>query len=258
MSQNSTASANDRQVGGSHYKDCISHCPHCGSDIQHWDLFGMLPYLVGYATKEIVRHRSKEGRLGLEKSIHIIDKLLEYTVDTDFGWAYDPHNNIDTMIGKCPQCRKTITFEDFYGPLPYLVGHATKLIMMYWNRSGLQRAKDVIRLIIKQEYGDEEPREETHAPEPPTTTIWVPADKVVIPEPALDTSIEATRARAEAFASAKPNADVPIGWVLEEVHGFSGMWHFRAGKAGNWGAKYSNRETALYALKKHIADLGKS
>jgi hypothetical protein len=61
-----TSSANDRQVGGSHYQT---------GGVQHWDLFGP-DYLIGYATK-YMRWRKKGGVEDLEKAIHVIEKLRE-------------------------------------------------------------------------------------------------------------------------------------------------------------------------------------
>lgn len=69
--------ANDRQVGGDHYKNSTGQCPHCGGEVQHWDLFGKLPGLVYAATKYIIRHRDKKGKEDLQKAKHYIDKIIE-------------------------------------------------------------------------------------------------------------------------------------------------------------------------------------
>ena len=66
LNKGKVQSANDRQVGGEHYKT--------GGD-QHWDLFG-LDYLIGYATK-YMRWRKKGGIQDLEKAIHVIEKIKE-------------------------------------------------------------------------------------------------------------------------------------------------------------------------------------
>lgn len=73
--------ANDRQVGGSHYK----------SEFQHWDLVIKLhlDYLAGCATKYIARHKKKNGRQDLEKSLHYIDKMIQ---DTDTCCKRTEHN----------------------------------------------------------------------------------------------------------------------------------------------------------------------
>lgn len=74
---NSTASPNDRQVGGSHYRDSTGVCPHCHGEVQHWDWGGGLPGLEYAATKYIARHRSKRGKEDLEKAIHYVQKIIE-------------------------------------------------------------------------------------------------------------------------------------------------------------------------------------
>lgn len=63
-------SANERQVGGNHYRT--------ESDVQHWDMvyavFGG-DYLVGNATKYLAR-LGKKG--DVEKSIEDLDKAIHY------------------------------------------------------------------------------------------------------------------------------------------------------------------------------------
>lgn len=63
-------SANQRQVGGSHYKL---------TEIQHWDFVELqgMGYLEAATTKYISRYRAKDGRQGLEKAIHYVEKLIE-------------------------------------------------------------------------------------------------------------------------------------------------------------------------------------
>ena len=62
-------SANDTQIGGSHY----------ATPIQHWDLVlkNNIPYLEAVAIKYIMRHAKKGGREDLLKARHYIDKMLE-------------------------------------------------------------------------------------------------------------------------------------------------------------------------------------
>lgn len=63
-------SANDKQIGGEHYKKLA---------IETWDYVTLnrLGYLEGNAIKYITRHRDKNGRIDLEKAKHYIDKLIE-------------------------------------------------------------------------------------------------------------------------------------------------------------------------------------
>lgn len=62
-------SANDRQIGGSHY----------AAGLQHWDLIERygVGYLEGCATKYVTRHRKKNGLQDLRKAEHYVDKLIE-------------------------------------------------------------------------------------------------------------------------------------------------------------------------------------
>lgn len=61
--------ANERQVGGEHYKD---------AEFQHWDWaaenFGP-DYFLGNITKYVTRWRKKSGVQDLEKALHYADKL---------------------------------------------------------------------------------------------------------------------------------------------------------------------------------------
>lgn len=70
-------SANDRQVGGTHYGP--------GNSLQHWDIvqrFG-LDYFQGQITKYVIRwkkkHETQEKRLeDLRKARHFLDKYIEF------------------------------------------------------------------------------------------------------------------------------------------------------------------------------------
>ena len=65
--------ANDRQVGGAHYGKVT---------YQHWDFVTdvNLHYLVGCASKYVLRHQDKNGMQDLEKCIHYLDKAEERDV----------------------------------------------------------------------------------------------------------------------------------------------------------------------------------
>lgn len=62
--------ANQRQVGGTHYKNM---------KIQHWDLViaNEIPYLDAMALKYVMRHKDKHGKQDLEKALHFIEKMIE-------------------------------------------------------------------------------------------------------------------------------------------------------------------------------------
>jgi hypothetical protein len=65
--ENTMSEANNRQVGGDHYKT---------GGLEHWDLFGP-EYLMGCATKYVSRWRKKNGVHDLEKALHYTEKLRE-------------------------------------------------------------------------------------------------------------------------------------------------------------------------------------
>lgn len=64
-------SANERQIGGTHYKK--------GGE-EHWDrqwrLYGR-GYFIGCITKYVERYHEKNGVQDLEKARHFIEKLIE-------------------------------------------------------------------------------------------------------------------------------------------------------------------------------------
>lgn len=64
-------SANEKQVGGDHYKR--------GGSAQHWDVIddNNIGYLEGNATKYVSRWRHKGGIQDLEKAAHYVEKLIE-------------------------------------------------------------------------------------------------------------------------------------------------------------------------------------
>lgn len=77
-------SANETQVGGSHYQ----------SSTQHWDVVIKLygpGYLIGNATKYVTRWRKKNGVQDLKKALHYVDKLIEY-------FRCSPKDNIHAQL----------------------------------------------------------------------------------------------------------------------------------------------------------------
>ena len=72
MKQSNTqpGKANDKQVGGKHYKKF---------KIEIWDFIheNNIPYLEGNAIKYIARWREKGGQDDIKKAIHYLEKLLE-------------------------------------------------------------------------------------------------------------------------------------------------------------------------------------
>lgn len=71
------AMANDKQIGGSHYR----------AGIQHWDyvISNHIPYLEAQVMKYLTRWRQKNGFEDLLKAQHFLQKLFESE-----GFAWDP------------------------------------------------------------------------------------------------------------------------------------------------------------------------
>jgi len=70
MPENKQASANERQVGGDHYKKL---------PIEHWDLVALFEwdYFQAQITRYMMRWRNKDGIKDLEKMVHVAQKYLE-------------------------------------------------------------------------------------------------------------------------------------------------------------------------------------
>lgn len=68
-----TSKANERQVGGEHYK------VHGTTELQHWDIVKIfkLDYFQGNITKYVMRWRNKGGVQDLQKARHYLDKYIE-------------------------------------------------------------------------------------------------------------------------------------------------------------------------------------
>jgi hypothetical protein len=83
--------ANDRQVGGNHYK---------GAKLEHWDVVWMfsLDYFQGQITKYVFRWRDKGGIVDLEKGLHFYEKYLECVK----GNSMEADNDIEQMVEIIP------------------------------------------------------------------------------------------------------------------------------------------------------------
>lgn len=110
-------SANDRQVGGDHYK--------VGGE-EHWDRVSRLnmPYLAARATAYIERAPNKNRKADIEKAIHFLEKYLELfdmlhpvkEPGDNVGWAEETAARQDyeiegyktdgTALFKCKHCRQ--------------------------------------------------------------------------------------------------------------------------------------------------------
>lgn len=73
-------SANQVQVGGSHYKS---------RQVQHWDYAAQLPYLDGQVSKYVDRHQQKGGLQDLLKAEHYLHKAMEYYYPEEYAAHLD-------------------------------------------------------------------------------------------------------------------------------------------------------------------------
>lgn len=126
--------ANDRQVGGDHYKT---------EGPEHWDLCARyeIGYLEGCATKYILRWRRKSGIQDLEKALHYIQKRLEYAeIGKSFYPGIAPSHVVQDL------CRRMDV-----GPAETLVC----LALMSERRTvqSLRRCIDVVQNLITDEKG---------------------------------------------------------------------------------------------------------
>lgn len=71
-------SANEKQVGGDHYKT---------GTVEHWDWVELqgVGYLEGCASKYVARYQSKGGVQDLEKAVHYVEKAIELLRDYGRG-----------------------------------------------------------------------------------------------------------------------------------------------------------------------------
>ena len=68
--------ANDRQPGGTHYKDRA---------IQPWDFIvaNNIGFLAGNVIKYVTRNQQKDGIAALQKAQHYLDKLIEVEMENE-------------------------------------------------------------------------------------------------------------------------------------------------------------------------------
>lgn len=81
-----TNEANDRQVGGDHYR----------SPIQHWDyvIANEIPYMEAQIIKYVTRWRKKNGIEDLRKAQHFLQKLIEVEISGK-GSNPDAHGYVE-------------------------------------------------------------------------------------------------------------------------------------------------------------------
>jgi len=122
--------ANDKQVGGDHYR----------SDIQHWDVIALhsIGYLEGCATKYVTRHRSKNGVQDLQKAEHYAQKLYELRMS---------HNLRPTGLVPLEIIEKFISANNL-GPIE---SEIIRILFRWDNADQLGRARQLIHALLGQE-----------------------------------------------------------------------------------------------------------
>lgn len=73
--------ANEKQVGGLHYKARM---------VQHWDYACQLPYLDGQVSKYVDRHSDKGGFQDLLKAEHYLHKMMEVYYPEEYAAHLNP------------------------------------------------------------------------------------------------------------------------------------------------------------------------
>ena len=74
---------NEYQIGGNHY----------AGDYQHWDfvMANSLNYLLGCATKYVIRHKKRNGTVDLRKAVHYIAKTQDLCV---YHYKFEEHTKL--------------------------------------------------------------------------------------------------------------------------------------------------------------------
>ena len=141
-------SANNRQVGGSHYAGAV----------QHWDMayvvFGE-GYFGGQITKYVSRWRKKNGVQDLEKAAHFLDKLIEVRQRRSWCvrarmWLYDRKRASATRVRVCEAYLDANSIiDDEYVIIVFVADGCDESLLA---------AREILRdLILRQYTGSSEP-----------------------------------------------------------------------------------------------------
>lgn len=126
--------ANDRQVGGTHYK----------VELEHWDFIGNLGagYFEGQITKYVTRHRSKNKLQDLEKALHFAQKKLEFVRRTSI---------LQSNRGASPSPGDLRLYGQA-NDLGRLELDIVYLVLSWRTQGDLQRAIDMLNDLIAVQY----------------------------------------------------------------------------------------------------------
>jgi len=149
-------SANNDQVGGSHYKAAL----------QHWDLVWVLglDYYVGQATKYVSRWRLKNGLQDLLKAEHFLRKYLELVANWRDHGTKDPAlqhafqgmlgNPVPPFFPTTPLDQVARVLDLFFEGQPHLSREDRDIIATLCTARGFRavsHARDMLWLVIADE-----------------------------------------------------------------------------------------------------------
>lgn len=146
-----SATANETQVGGSHYK---------GVAYQHWDLcwdfhLGHLPSAI---TKYVTRHTKKDGRQGIEKAIHYTQKYIEVIggTETPYPRVFDMQMS-DVLTQDYTPAVSAYTQREIlrYVEANGLGQHEAQIVSLLLNphdRHGLYQVETLLQGILQRDY----------------------------------------------------------------------------------------------------------
>ena len=143
-------SANDKQVGGQHYKGMTPDIP------QHWDIVSMhnLDYFQGQITKYVMRWKNKNGVEDLLKAQHFLEKYIELNKPKEFvtnpvvakAWA----EKMDAeALNRAIQQRPVDPVEHSFQPLS-AVGAAGNLTAQHALNIEYRRAVEKYKADMKE------------------------------------------------------------------------------------------------------------
>lgn len=100
-------SANNKQVGGDHYRRL---------EYQHWDFITdlRLPYLIGCATKYPTRWRGKNGLEDLRKAVHYVDKAEERGI-VGIELTDETSTLLSRFVGQLPPMEASVVHDIVVG-----------------------------------------------------------------------------------------------------------------------------------------------
>lgn len=127
--------ANERQVGGDHYR----------AEYQHWDFCvdHAVPHLEGSATKYALRFRKKNGAQDLEKALHYVQKMRDVHAEGRY----------QNTINQCEIADNVGRMIVGAGLQPGSDEDLAILMLVTWrNDADLAGVQEFIRKLIDREY----------------------------------------------------------------------------------------------------------